>query len=163
MSNADEYFPNNQSKHMLAVEQWLEDNVKIYHTPATVTLRAFDIDWSCLSGTFSLLLDQVEVPDRFRFSLDIAGRSTFHMPMFHSPLGAPASYCAIELSTQTIAAIQLGLDRTLPKMKPYGRNPVTGQIIDSSTPFAHRFVDEKAYESCSAIFTHEYEVKIGVV
>lgn len=162
MTDEDADSPYSGSSHVQAVRDWLEDNVQVYPVPAAVTLRAFDIDWDCLTGEFSILLDQVAVPERIRFALDITGRPTIFMPMFHSPLGAPASYCAIELSLETHAAIQAGLERTLPKMRAYGRNPITGQTIDSSTPFVHRIVDILEYEAISTMITSDYQVTVVV-
>jgi hypothetical protein len=66
------------------------------------------------------------------------GWLTFSVPLFHSPLGAPASYAAIELTTNTQSAVTAAVRSLLPRLMPLGINPKTKEWITTSTPLQAR-------------------------
>ena len=136
--------------HLEAVGQWLAENVRVYATPREVTLSGFEVDWERLSGSFELTLDNARLPERLRFHLDISGWLNFELPMFHSPLGTPASYAAVEFTPETREAITEGLRRTVPRVQGYGIVRATGREIGSSTPLAGRIVDYTEFEASKA-------------
>lgn len=136
--------------HIAEVERWLDDNVRVVPAPRAVTLSDFEIDWSKLTGSFTLALDGEPLPDRFRFDLEITGWLRWQMPMFHSPLGAPASYAAYEFTPETRRAIDEALRAVLPRLHGCGLVRATGQRIDQSTPLEARIVDWGAFEAAKA-------------
>jgi len=145
-------------EHVARVMEWYKENVKVYPTPKKVTLSEFEVDWEELSGSFRIDLDDVHVNDRFDFSLEASGWTTFYIPMFHSPLGAPASYLAILITSETEHAIMKGLRATVPRVEPYGLNQKTGKETTQNTPVSDRIIDLSQFESiknkvCSADYT----------
>lgn len=128
-------------EHLEEVSQWLGENVASYPTPRAVTLSDFEIDWKQMSGRFYVSLDGQRIEDPFRLSLGQNGWVQFHPPMFTSPLGAPASYRAIELTDDTYAAITSALRSIFPRMKPMGMDAATGALISQRTPIGERIVD----------------------
>ncbi len=133
-------------KHVEQVRQWLKENVKEYPTPKKVTLYSFEIDWSDLSGSFRLLLDDNELPEKLTFGIDQSGKPAFYPPMFHSPLGAPASYHAINLTESTSNAILRALRKTIPRVMAFGIYRETGKEIFSHTPMQDRILDKEEFE-----------------
>jgi hypothetical protein len=133
-------------EHIKEVTQWLDENVQVFATPGQVTLARFEIDPDKYQGRFEVQLDGVAIHERFRFSLGNHGHPDVHLPMFHSPLGAPASYTAVELCDATRAAIVHLLARTLPSMKPLGYNRATGECVYLTTHATKdRVIDPAAY------------------
>ncbi len=124
-----------------ALDEWLDKNVRCSPTPALVTLSAFQVNWKNLSGSFALELDGTVLEDRFDFGLDVAGRPHLFSPMFVSPLGVPASFPAIHLTSATEAAILEALRSFLPSVMPLGRDPRTGKELTMLTPMEERVVE----------------------
>ena len=87
--------------HVEQVMAWLEENVQVIPEPETVTLSEFSINWEDFSGDFSLSFDAVMYSRKIRYGLEASGKAIFYMPMFFFPLGAPASYRAIEITEKT--------------------------------------------------------------
>ena len=134
-------------EHVKKVQEWLEENVESFPTPGTVTLSAFQIDADRYSGSFFVSLDGNKIPDRFRFGLGSNGKPELFFPMFHSPLGAPASYAAVELTYKTETAIKNLLTEILPKMKPLGLNRGTGEMVLATTHSdSDRIVNKEEYD-----------------
>lgn len=131
--------------HAEQVWDWVEENLERYPTPSRVTLHAFEIDWEKLSGAFNVMLDEQPFPHRLAFGLAACGRVSFQLPMFVSPLGAPASCAAVELTDPTDSAINKALLTTIPKVLGLGLNRKTGRGIDGSTPILERAVDAEAF------------------
>ncbi len=145
------------------IQQWLDDNVQSYPTPKTVTLSDFDINWEELSGSFQLGLDEHRLERRIRFSLDASGRTEFQFPMFHSPLGVPASYKAIELTEETQGAIRQGLQDTIPRVMGLGLNRNTGERLDQRTPLAQRVNDPVAFDAAKERASgSDYSVTVAI-
>jgi hypothetical protein len=125
---------------------WLDKNVPRYPTPQSVHLRNFEIDWKSLKGSFEIILDDTPLSERFSMSLEITGWMRFWMPMIHSPLGAPASYGAIDLTSETCDAIEKGLKQLLPRLYGVGLHPLTGAWVDAD-PVVSRIPDQAAFGS----------------
>ncbi len=53
-----------------------------------------------------MALDDAVLEGDIRFEADGAKKIRLYLPMFHSPLGAPCSYRAIEVTTDTVRAIE---------------------------------------------------------
>ncbi len=134
-------------QHIERVREWLDENVRVYPTPREATLSAFEFDWNSLAGSFQVSLDRDVLPERLRFGLEISGWLYFYLPLFISPLGAPASYPAVEFTEETRRAITEGLHATLPRMLGYGIVRENGKEIGALTPLSERIVDRARFES----------------
>ena len=66
------------------------------------------------------------------------GEIRFTPPLYGSPLGAPATYGAIDLPLAIEKAINRGLASVIPRLKPYGIDRAAGVHIDARTPLAGR-------------------------
>jgi hypothetical protein len=139
----DETLSEEERKHLEAVGAWLDENTVTVPEPNTVTLYDFKVDWSKWSGSFRIRFDDVLHEDRFQFSDDGTGKVRLSLPMFVSPLGAPASYPAVEISERTREAILQALGSTLPKITPHGRNRKTGIETTVSTPISERLTSDE--------------------
>jgi hypothetical protein len=135
------------SEHVKKVHEWVAENVQAFSTPKTLVVDEIEFDWKCFSGSFSLKLDDIEIDEKFDFSLGIDGMYHYFTPMFTSPLGAPASFAAIELSEETDVAITNSLNQIFPRMAAFGLHPVSKQFINSSTPISERILDKASIES----------------
>ena len=87
--------------HVQAVNEWLKANIRVYPEPAHITLRQIQFNPKTLSGSALLLLGNEVTGESLSLRMSETGWLTFSVPLFHSPLGAPASYAAIELTTHT--------------------------------------------------------------
>jgi len=67
--------------------------------------------------------------------------------MFHSPLGAPASYAAVSMLDETKDAITNAIRMLIPRITPCGLNRVTGQETYAGTPIEARIVNRDDFES----------------
>lgn len=141
-----DHLPPGIKEHIEQVRQWLEENVEVYPTPDRVTLSEFKVDWDRLEGSFQVSLDGTRLEDRFRFSVGSNGKPEVFLPMFHSPLGAPASYAAVELTSETSKAILAGLHRAIPHVEAYGLDRRTGRMVGNGTPISERIIDGVAFE-----------------
>ena len=103
-----------------AVNTWLDQHVQRYKTPTSITLSKFEVDWESFEGHFHLELDSLAILQPFTFSPDISGKPKFYIPLFHSPLGTPASYSGIELTELIRISIDIYLSKTIPRIGPNG-------------------------------------------
>ena len=131
----DEEYENNRLKEVRA---WLADNVVYIPEPKEVTLFDFEVDWSNWSGKFKIRFDDFVNEDSFGLGMEMTGFPKFYFPMFTSPLGVPASYRAIEITSDTHNAISEVLRLTFPKLKPLGKNRDTGIQIMYNSPIEAR-------------------------
>jgi hypothetical protein len=69
--------------------------------------------------------EQVDSRERPAFSIGIDGKYYYCVTFFCSPLGARASYAAIDLIIETGTAITNALNQMFPKMLPFGLSPVS--------------------------------------
>ena len=121
----------------------------------------FDINWSDWSGEFKLKLDDFELEDSIRLGIGVDGRTEFHLPVFTSPLGVPASFSAIRLTEKTKLAISEGLNRTFPRLKPLGRSSETGIEIVYSTPINAR-LSKQRIERAKRLVVSEYFINVSL-
>jgi len=149
------------ANHISKVMEWLDDHVQVFTQPEIVKLSHFDIDWSDFSGSFLLSLDNTALKDKIRFGLEASGKTKFYMPMFHSPLSAPASYAAIELTDQTREAITIALRKTIPRLMGLGRDRATGEEITAYTPVLNR-ISKDDLENAMRVVEEVYEIIIRV-
>jgi hypothetical protein len=147
--------------HIKEVEQWLEKNVQRFDEPKVVKLSDFEVDWTQFSGSFLLSLDNLTLQNKIKFNLDASGKTAFSLPMFHSPLGAPASYAAIEITKKTHKAITTALHKTIPKLMGAGKNSNTGEEITFHTP-PHRRIALDALEHAKNNVSATYEIEISI-
>jgi hypothetical protein len=133
------------------VRVWLEDNVVCPPTPKEITVHSIEFDWNSLSGTFRLVLDDCEIAEPFKVGMDLSGRVQFTPPMFWSPLGAPASYAAVELDEVTVAAVMRALASVFPRLRGYGIYPDLGLEIYGDNPLGDRIIDFKEFGLKSAL------------
>ncbi len=97
------------------VQEWLNDNVQVFSTPQKIKLSEFQVDWEKLSGSFNLTLDDVSAKERIEFSPEVSGKPSLNFPMYHSPLGVPASYSVIKITWETEYCILKQLKMLLPR------------------------------------------------
>lgn len=134
------------AKHIEEVSRWLGENVVSYPTPRAVTLSDFEIDWEQISGRFYVSLDGQRIDHPFRLSLEQNGWVQFHPPIFTSPLGAPASYRAVELTVETAKSLTNALRSIIPRLKPMGVDMLTGVFIGQGTPVQNRVADQGEFD-----------------
>lgn len=121
------------------VKEWLRENVREYDLVDQITLDRFR--WpqpEDYRGSFSAILDGAGGRETFHFYADAAGEIKLQWPMFVSPLGAPASYTAINLQPEMEAALLTGIQSVVPRLKPFGICPDTKQLLTTETPDALR-------------------------
>ena len=136
---------------MSDIQEWLDANVVTHNQPKNISLSGFEIDWNDLSGSFDLAFDETVLSERIKFSLESNGRMKFWMPMFHSPLGAPASYAAFEMSDSTKDAIDSALYEAFSSFRPMGWNKDIDVIITSSTPMLERVFDQARFSEIKKV------------
>lgn len=134
------------SEHLKSVSRWLEQNVVTYREPKSIALVEFNFNWERMSGNFCLLLDDQRVADSYQLTLSQNGVMQFHPPMFYSPLGAPASFSAVNLTSSTEVAIGNALREIFPKLLPLGLDKKSGKCVWSSTPVQDRIIDRNLFE-----------------
>lgn len=132
---------------------WLDDHVLVCETPHALTIFDISVDPDRYEGHFRLklddqVLDQTMLEEPFSFGLGQNGKPNWYTPMFHSPLGAPASFAAVELSEVTEHGVQRLLERILPRMKPLGLDPATGTMLHYGASIEERMLDRKLYDLC---------------
>jgi hypothetical protein len=148
-------------EHMAQVEAWLNENVTQYLTPEKVTLSDFQLDWVKVTGSFVLEFDDATVGDRFKLSLGDNGRLKLSMPVFNSPLGAPASYAAVEFTDDTRDAINDGLSLLIPKFAGFGLHPLTHEFIHQFTPLHERVLDSEGLYISKRLLSGAFSVSVG--
>lgn len=149
--------------HIGQVRQWLEENVAVYPTPNQVTLSEFEVDWDVLEGSFQVSLDDTRLEDRFRFGVAQNGKPKVFLPMFHSPLGAPASYAAVEVTDETSKAILQALHRAVPHVEACGVDHRTGKQIWNGMPIRERIIDQEEFARMRAqVETGGYSVTVSI-
>ncbi len=135
------------SDRVAKVRAWLNENVLVPELPRTVTVSDIEFDWKKMSGTFVVALDGNRIEDHFRVWIGITGKPQFCPPMFVSPLGAPASYAAVDLDQETDKAIQVALEQVFPKVRAFGWHKDIDLVIDAMTPFTVRIHDQADFDA----------------
>lgn len=128
------------------VRAWLKENVLWPRTPSEISISEVEFDWDRLTGSFALSLDGQRLEERFDISIEITGRVKCNPPMFHSPLGAPASYAAVHLDQKTEAAVLRALGLLFPRLRAFGLHKDIGLIVDGLTPMDRRIIDRTDFE-----------------
>ena len=137
---------------LVEVQNWLAENVRVITHANEFTLYDFAYNPKNHSGKFSVSVDGEELEGRWRFWLgDGDGWPTVGPPMFTSPLGAPASYAAIELSDELYAAMRAKMREIFPRIAPFGRNRKTGvEFTMHNSTVEDRIIDHEAYQNTVA-------------
>lgn len=143
------------------VDKWLAKHVKVIN-PKKIELFAFEVNWDNFSGSFSIKFDEKVLKDRLKFGLNASGRVDYYLPMFHSPLGVPASYPTVEMSDRTKNAIAEALHKTIPRMKGAGIDHDTGREITYHTPPKERIVDPKLLRKAIQTVNQDYCVMVDL-
>ena len=139
MGETENDIPENIRKHLKQIEAWLDENVTVYENVTLVTMHTFEIDWDKMNGSFFIMVDDQACDIRFHFySLTATGKTEVNMPMFHSPLGAPASYAAIEISEKIMDRMASTLTKAMPSIKPLGLDKATGKTLTFYNPTSER-------------------------
>ena len=131
--------------HHGAVERWLEENTRRYSGVHSVHLSHFR--WQtddALRVSFEARFWPNQAAEEYLAYADGAGEIQLQPPMFWSPLGAPASYAAIELDDAVSKALFKGVRSALPRLKPFGIDKETGAHIDNWTPLSGRLSENMA-------------------
>ena len=123
------------------LQKWLDENVIVPPEPKSILISQIEVNWDEFSGSFSLILDSVEMKERFKFRVEIDGKYRISPPFYHSPLGVPATYAQIELSDESNYRIESMLNDFFPKMKPLGLDKASGKMICGNTPIKERVIN----------------------
>ena len=104
MSNQEE--TSDASPTVEAVGEWLEENVLVCPEPKIINLSNFRQTED--GGKFTLTLDSITVINNIGFNNWPLNSSlvAIYMPMHCSPMGAPASYPAVEITNNTKKLIE---------------------------------------------------------
>lgn len=154
---------NGMTEHLERVSRWLDKNVASYPTPRAVTLSDFEVDWEQMSGRFYVSLDGQRIQEPFRLSLAQNGWVQFHPPMFTSPLGAPASYVAVELTTETTSTINKSLRKIFPRLKPLGVDRIYGALISMRTPVIERIINNEEFNCAKDLVTRAEFCRVAML
>lgn len=92
-------------QHIKQVQTWLDENVRVYPQPKTVTVCEVTYNPENRNGNFSVYLDDIKLEEEIGYWFDVGKKPNLSIPMYHSPLGAPASFEQYELSYNTQLAI----------------------------------------------------------
>ncbi len=136
--------------HVAEVHRWVDANKRVYSDIKTIKLMRVQIDRSDFSGSAELILDDRMPPESLRLSLGGDGWLTYSLPMFHSPLGAPASYTAVVLNEAASRAVACAVRGLLPRVLPFGLHPITKDWITQSSPLSQRVVSHVDFEAAFA-------------
>jgi hypothetical protein len=134
-------------KRVAEVHDWLAENVRVITQANELVLSDFTYDDD--RGKFSLSVDGEVLEDRWSFSLDNAdGWVSVCPPIFGSPLGAPASFAAVELSDEIEAALGAKMREIFPRIAPLGLNRKTGvERTRFNSTVASRIIDLEGYRN----------------
>ena len=133
---------------MVEVQNWLDENVRLITHANELTLCDFTYNSKNYSGQISVSVDGEALEGRWRFWLsDGDGWPTVSPPMFTSPLDAPASYAAVELSDELDAALRSEMRGIFPRIAPLGLNRKTDvEFTMFNSTVADRIIDHEAYQ-----------------
>jgi hypothetical protein len=123
------------------VAKWLDENIRRY--PQCSIVKLTDFTWSKpphYGGAFTATFAPGDGGETFSFAADGAGEIQISGPAFVSPLGVPATYPAIDISESARKAVLIGVRYLVPRLKPFGIDPVTGVHIDATTPLPLRLL-----------------------
>ena len=113
--------PVEGSSHLEAVMRWLVENQIHLDQPNSVTVKDFVVeteDHAC----FTLVLDDKPYPERFECDTSLVEFDPLRLPIYCSPLGAPASYPVYDLTTATYCAVNNALRQANKALNKAGVN-----------------------------------------
>jgi len=121
------------------VAEWVAEHRTTCAPERTVTLRdiRFGLDGKP-RGECVVEFDGIPAADPISFCYDECGRIEWGLPMFHSPLGVPASYGAYLLTRAATDAIDAAFASVFPKIRGWGINRETGEPVHGGTPLGER-------------------------
>ena len=145
------------------LQKYLSENVISPPTPEIIILSNFKFDIREFKGSFKITLDNLSYISDFNFSADITGRYGIHVPLYISPLSVPASYPSIDLTADTEEGIENLINQNFPKLKPFGLNRETGEMIDRQTKLEVRIIDKNQVALIiNKIKMKDFELKINL-
>ena len=119
--------------------------VRDYPTPQFVTLGDFEVDRHALRGSFRVALDEMQLPERFRFAPNDTGWCDWVGPVAVFPEGGARAFPVYALDTDTEAAVSRALHSAVPRLLPVGRDPLSGALRDAHTPAIARAFDRPRF------------------
>lgn len=145
-SDTEDDIPEGVRQHIEKVRAWLKEHVLVYADVSAVTLHDFNIPDGSHSGTFKVSFGSEDCPQDFSFSIGGLQNGKVHYccPIYHSPLGAPASYGAVEYPRNVGSAIENALNNIFPSIKPLGLDPETGEVTTMMSRWVDRVRDHEA-------------------
>ena len=88
--------------------RWLDENQIHLDQPNSVTVKDFVVETED-HASFTLVLDDKPYPERFECDTGLVEFDPLRLPIYCSPLGAPASYPVYDLTTATYCAVNNAL------------------------------------------------------
>lgn len=130
--------PESRRKHLEEVREWLRVNVNDATGLREICIVNLAIDWERfpaeLTGHFDIEGGGAQRYCGFRFKVSITGKAEIGPPMFGSPLGAPASYAAVDLTDAAYEAMSRALRAILPPVRPLQRDQTVLTPIPERVP-----------------------------
>jgi len=152
-------------QHIQEIRSWLKKNVEVHPVSQEITLYDFELEVPRqeIQGSFNLLFGEFKCGRRINFSFGENGKASMGMPMFHSPLGAPCSYSAIDISHTEEKAINHALNYIFPRLKSYGLDHKTGSHIELGTPVINRMIDSTEFiHAKEKVLSSNYAITIKI-
>jgi len=116
-----------------------------------------------IQGSFNILFGEFKCGRRINFSFGESGKVSMGMPMFHSPLGAPCSYGAVDISDAERKCVNHALNYIFPRIKPYGVCRETGKHIQLGTPVINRMIDSTEFiHAQEKVMSSNYAVTVKI-
>jgi len=142
------------------VKKWLDENVLVFKKVTLLELHAITFSLDVYQGSLVAYINDERVNFTFGAN-DCDGKIKVNGPIFVSPLGAPASYSAINLPNEYTKLIEKNLRECFPNLRPYGKNRETGIETDGLTPISQRIIDrDKVMKSIEAISKNDFFIKL---
>jgi len=113
--------PVEGSSHLEAVMRWLDENQIHLDQPNSVTVKDFVVETED-HASFTLVLDDKPYPERFECDTSLVEFDPLRLPIYCSPLGAPASYPVYDLTTATYCAVNNALRQANKSLNKAGVN-----------------------------------------
>ena len=113
--------PVEGSSHLEAVMRWLDENQIHLDQPNSVTVKDFVVETED-HASFTLILDDKPYPERFECYTSLGEFDPLRLPIYCSPLGAPASYPVYDLTTATYCAVNNALRQANKALNKAGVN-----------------------------------------
>ena len=155
-TETDNEIPESIKQHLEQIRVWLDENVTVFSDVKNVVLHDFVVDWDKLSGSFKITVNGQLCDMKFSFScLTATGKPEIYRPMFHSPLGAPASYAAVDISDKVIDRVQATIAKIMPAIKPLGLDKASGKVLTFMTPQAERLPSISEIQAAKDIISQE--------